>query len=117
MLDAAYFKEHLNKQVCDLGFGACSVSIHLTDGSSFIIKQIDPNGVHSGYVLLEVFPLEGITKESKEKRKKPDGTNEVFFDRVAIPYEYITRVFLTVIVPESQKEHHFIGFSNPQQVQ
>jgi hypothetical protein len=116
VFDAVYFKEHLPAQIQQLGAGACSVAVHLTDGSRFIVRRHDPDGFQSGYVLLEVYPQEGRTKESLEKRRKPGGTDEVFFDRVAIPYEQITRVFLTLVVPGSEGEREpmpFIGFRAP----
>ncbi len=107
MLDAEYFREHLTTQIQELGFGSCSVVIHLTDGSSLTAKSVNPKRVHDGYVLLEVFPEEGVTEESKAKRRKEGGSKDVFYDRVAVPYEYITRVLLTVAAPEGE---NFIGF-------
>jgi hypothetical protein len=116
MFDAVYFKEHLPAQIQQLGAGACSVVVHLTDGSRFIVRGLDPDGVQSGFVLLEVYPPEGLTEKAKEKRRKPGGTDDVFFDRVAIPYEQITRVFLTLVVPRFEEEPQsmpFIGFQAP----
>jgi hypothetical protein len=116
MFDAVYFKEHLPAQIQQLGAGACSVTVHLTDGSRFTVERCDPDGVQSGFVLLEVYPEEGTTKDSMKKRRKPGGTDEVFFDRVAIPYECITRVFLTVVAPDSEEEPQhmpIMGFRAP----
>jgi hypothetical protein len=74
------------------------------------VKAVEPDGVQNGYVLLEIYPEEGVSKKSKAKRRKPGGTDDVFFDRVAVPYEHITRIFLTVVVPDSEEERPFIGF-------
>lgn len=111
MFDDAYFKEHLVKQVEELG--ECSVTIHLTDGSQFRVSYFEPDGAMKGYVLLEVYPQEGVTKESKAKRRKPGVPEKVFFDKVAVPYEYITRVFLTVVDPQSKEESQPFGFPTP----
>ena len=110
MLDSEYFRTGLEKQVRELGAGACCVAVHLTDGTIYMLKGVAQEGITDSYVMLEVFPEEGVTKQSKQRRTKPGGTNEVFYDRVAIPYEHITRVFLTVAPIESVEEPSAIGF-------
>lgn len=115
MFDAQYFREDLLRQVEELGAGSCTAAIHLTDGTVYNIKKSDPQGARSGYVMLEVYPEEGVTEESKAKRRKPGGTDEVYYDRIAVPYEHITRVFLSVVEPKRPQEPPFIGFPTPNQ--
>lgn len=110
MFDDTYFKEHLLEQIRELGAGCCTVSVQLSDGVVFRIKAVKPDQVYPGYVLLEVYPLEGVSKKSKAKRRKPGPGDEVFYDRVAIPYEYISRVFLSLVVPSKEGESNFVGF-------
>jgi hypothetical protein len=109
MFDADYFKSDLIQQVQQLGAGACSVALHLTDGTAYRIHSYDPQSAKAGYVMLAVYPEDGVTEESKAKRRKPGGTDEVFYDRVAVPYEYITRVLLSVVEPAN--ERRIIGFA------
>ncbi len=108
MFDVEYFTKHVVDQINELGSGSCSVEILLHNGVSFRVRRLGT--VANGYVLLEVFPQEGVTEESKAARKKPGGTDEVFFDRVAIAYNSISYVFLTV--KEPLKKERF-GFGVP----
>jgi hypothetical protein len=110
MLDATYFKESLHAQIRELVESCCTVYVHLTDGTEFRVKGLNPDQVYSGYVLFEVYPAEGVTKTSKAKRRKLGGNDKVLFDRLAVPYEYISRVFLTLVAPESDDEPDPIGF-------
>jgi len=110
MFNADYFKSDLIQQIEQLGVGACCVAVHLTDRTTYAVRKYDPDGAKRGYVMLEVYPEEGVTEESKKKRRKPGGTDEVFYDRVAIAYEYITRVFLSVVGPD---ERSIVGFATP----
>jgi len=106
MIDAEYFKTHLRAQVEELG--EATVELRLYDGRVFMVKEID--SVQAGYVLLQVYPSEGVTEESKQVRRKPgDDTDKVYFDRLALPYESIVHVFLTVKKSESQPGIGFVG--------
>lgn len=102
MFDAEYFEKHLVKQFKELG--EASVEIHLHNGNSFSVRKFD---AEPGYVLMEVFPPDGVNEESKEKRKKTGGTDEVFFDRVAVDYASISHVLLTVTDPENPTKMGF----------
>jgi hypothetical protein len=106
MFDAEYFNKHVLDQINELGSSACSLEVHLHSGVSFRVRQLGT--VCSGYVLLEIYPQEGVTEESKAARRKPGGTEEIFFDRVAVAYNSISHIFLTV--KEPLKKERF-GFS------
>ncbi len=98
MFDAEYFEKHFFAQVKELGSGACSGEVHLHGGAFFSVRSVC--SVTAGYVLLEIYPNEGVTDDSKAARRKPGGTDEVFFDRVAVSYSTISHVLLTVKEPE-----------------
>ena len=102
MFDAEYFNKHVLEQIDELG--SCSVEIHLHGGVCFRVRKLGT--IASGYVLLEVFPQEGTTKASKTARQRP-GDNEVFYDRVAIAYNSISYVLLTMKEPLKKER---IGF-------
>ena len=105
MFDSDYFETHLAAQIEELGAGSTTVSVQLLNDSVFKIRRL--RSVLSGYVLLEVFPEKGVTDESKANHQKPGGTDEVYYDHVAIPYESISHVFLTVADPQKEGS---IGF-------
>lgn len=108
MFDAQYFSHYVLDQIDQLGSGSCSLELHLHNGAIFRIRSIAQ--VCPGYVLLEVYPPEGVTDESKAARKKPGGNDEVFHDRVAVAYGSIAYTFLTVKEPVRKGE---IGFLRP----
>jgi hypothetical protein len=108
MFDADYFTNYLIDQVNELGSGSCSVEIFLHSGVSFRVRRL--SAAAPGYVLLEIFPHEGVTEKSKDVRRKPGGPDEVFFDRVAIAHNSISHVLLTV--EEPLKKERF-GFTAP----
>src|SRR5260370_24292879 len=97
MFDAEYFTKHVLEQITELGSSSCSLELHLHSGVSFRVRSL--GAVCSGYVLLEVYPQEGVNEESKAVRQKPGGTEEVFFDRVGVAYNSISHVLLTVKEP------------------
>lgn len=111
MFDAEYFDSILEQQWERIGQYAAG-EIHLQNGDTCKIKGID--SVHQGYVCLEVFPQEGTDEESRKAaraaRRKKGGTNEVFYDRMALAYESIAYVFLTVKDPPSEEP---MGFPSP----
>jgi hypothetical protein len=94
MIGADYFRTDIHDQINELGAGAARVEIHLYDGSVYSVRTLGKTD--NSYVLLEVYPVEGVNDASEAARRKPGGTDEVFFDRVAIPYEAIAQVLLTV---------------------
>ena len=98
MINAEYFNTHIYEQIEQLGAGSTTSEVHLRDGTVYRVRKL--GSAHPGYVLLEVYPTEGSSPESRERRKKPGGTDEVFDDRIAIPYEQITKVLLTVVEPD-----------------
>jgi hypothetical protein len=110
MFDSEYFREHLFAQIEKLGASACSVTVHLTDQTVLTVKRVIPDDAKPGYVLLEVYPPEGVNEESTAKRKKPWRTDEVLDDRVAVAYEHIMRVSLTIVPPNVDEASRFIGF-------
>jgi hypothetical protein len=91
MIDADYFKTQIVRQFQELG--EATAELHLTTGTVYRIRQVSQ--VHPGYVLLEIFPPGGISQKSKAKRRM-DSSGEVLFDRVAVPYERIAHVLLTI---------------------
>jgi len=97
MFDAEYFNTHIYQQIEQLGAGSTTTEVHLRDGTVYRVRKL--GDVHSGYVLLEVYPTEGAGPDSRERRKKPGGTEEVFYDRLAVPYDQITKVLLTITEP------------------
>jgi hypothetical protein len=105
MFDAEYFNAHVMDQITRLGSGSCSLEVHLNNGVVFRVRSVD--AATAGYVLLEVYPEEGVNKKSMKARRKPGGTDEIFYDRVAVAYSSISYVFLTVKESEGQGE---LGF-------
>jgi hypothetical protein len=104
MFNKQYFDDVFVRQFEQLGSAGCSVVLH--GGVEFKVRKI--HEALDGYVLLEVFPEEGVNKQTRKKHRKPGGTDEVFWDRVAVAYESISHVRLTVVEPEPER---MIGFS------
>jgi hypothetical protein len=104
MIDKQYFEVHLRKQFEELGTARATVFLH--SGQDFQIQKIE--SAHEGYVLLVVYPEDGVSKKTKQQRRKPGGTDEVFWDRVAVPYESIAHVWLSVTEPDKGGP---VGFS------
>jgi len=65
MLNAEYFTTDLSRQIDQLGHGVCSVTVHLTDGTSYTVRNYHPDDAKGGYVMLQVYPGEGVTEETK----------------------------------------------------
>jgi hypothetical protein len=103
MIDQEFFKDRLADQVTSMG--ECTGIIHLHNGQEFRIRRIVET--YRGYVAFEVFPAEGMSDESKEKRKKKPGDGTVIYDRIIVPYENISYVLLTIAEKESERN---IGF-------
>jgi hypothetical protein len=108
VFDADYFTKHVIDQINELGSRSCSLEVHLHGGAYVRVRNLGT--VTDGYVLMEIYPQEGVTEDSKAARRKPGGTEEVFFDRVAIAYNSISHVFLTVKEPLKRER---IGFGTP----
>jgi len=102
MFDKAYFDQHLRRQFEQLGNARAIVTLH--NGREFHIREIDQ--AHEGYVLLVVFPDEGVTDQTRQQRRKYGG-EDVVWDRVAIDYGSISHVWLSVTEPERDKQ---LGF-------
>jgi len=62
MLDKEYFDKFLLKQAQELGSSCCTVTVVLTDGTEY--KLVKPPKAEQGYVMMEVFPQEGVTEET-----------------------------------------------------
>ena len=105
MFDKKYFDDAFVRQFEQLGTAGGSVVLH--NGTEFKVRKIDE--ALDGYVLLEVFPEEGVNDETRQQRRKPGGTDQVFWDRVGVAYESISHVHLTVVEPERER---MIGFSS-----
>ena len=103
MVDAEYFRHYLPNQVEELGIA--TVEVHLHHGGSFKIRRV--TNVQDGYVLLEVYTKPGQTEKDNKEGNKPNKTDELHFDRLALPYGSISYVFLTAAEPE---EENTIGF-------
>jgi hypothetical protein len=105
MLDSHYFNTDIITQVNELGSGSCSLEVHLHSGRVFKVKSV--GAVREGYILLEVYPEEGVSEITKAARQKAGGTVEVFYDRIAVPYEYIAYVYLTVTASDHKPPYGF----------
>ena len=107
MLDANFINTHFPSQIKELGEGAARADIRLHDGASLSVRKLGV--VTERYVLLEVYPEgEGnVTEKKKAARRKPGGTDDVFWDKIALPYEAIAYVLLTVTPPH---ERPVVGF-------
>ncbi len=105
MFDAEYFSKHIDTQIHELGVGCASVTVHLNTGNEYRVQSIGT--AHPGYLLIAVYPPEGQGKKHRDKRRKP-GDKEIFYDRVAVAYEWITDVFITIKDPEAKEP--LIGF-------
>jgi hypothetical protein len=54
--------------------------------------------------------MEGVTEHSKKKWRKAWRTDEVFWDRVAIPHEHVTPVLLALLEQKSETERLPVGY-------
>ncbi len=104
MFSAEYFQTELVKQFEELG--SATAEIHLHNGTVFTVRKVSAQKL--GYVLLEVFPFDGVTDNTKTQRRKPEKPDEVFYDRVAVSYESISYVLLTLSEPE---QNPTLGFT------
>lgn len=95
MFDQDYFRFHHQKQIEQLGSARGIVTLH--SGIEFKVQRIDdalPN-----YVLLTVYPDDGVSDETRKLHRKP-GSDEICWDKVALSYSAIAYVRLTVTDPE-----------------
>lgn len=111
MLDKEYFDKFLLAQVEELGSGCCGVSVVLMDGAEY--RLVKSPRAEAGYVMMEVFPQEGVNEESRAKRRLPyaydEDKDKVYWDRLVVPYDCIQRVLITVMEPENGK---VVGFNS-----
>lgn len=105
MFDKLYFEEHFATQFSALGEASCSVILH--NSQRFKVAKIEK--AYDSYVVIRVYPEEGVTEDTKRERRKKGGTEEVFWDSVAVRYDVIQYVFLTVAEPEERT----MGFPLP----
>ena len=103
MFDKQYFEQHMRTQLEQLDSARASVFLH--NGTQLQIARIDE--AFNGYVLLQVYPKEGVNDKTREQRRKPEGTDEVFWDRVAIAYESIGYVWLSITEREQETRMGF----------
>jgi len=94
MIDKEYFDRHLQTQYEKLGSARIVVVLH--SGTTFHVQRVEQT--LDQYVLLAVYPNESDEAKARELRQKgiPQGTKEVFWDRVAVPYEAINHVWLSL---------------------
>jgi hypothetical protein len=105
MFDAEYFTTHVYKQINELGSGFVTVVVRLNDKTEYRIQGF--RGAHPGYMLAAIYPPEGPGEEHLLKRKRsrlPYPYEEIVYDQVAIPYERITEVYLTITGPEAKEQ-------------
>lgn len=96
MIDKTYFETAFAKQRERMD-GACTVRLHLHDGSVLELFRIED--VEPGYVLVQAYPLDGSKpKQSKSDEEGLGGLKNG--PRLAIPYETIAYVELTREVPK-----------------
>jgi hypothetical protein len=93
MLDAEFFDTTAVAQLDEMGAGSTSFEVRLFSGLVYRVRRI--LSASAGYVILEVYPDEGVSKKSKKKRMR-DDKSDVVWDRVAIPYDNIQLAFMTV---------------------
>ena len=103
MIDRAYFEKHLPAQSDEFG-GPVRVEIHLHDGSQFFMQSL--RQVADGYVVLCVFPPEGVNGESKAARRKRGGDDTVYWDQLTIPYGCIAYTVVSI----TREENSAVGF-------
>ena len=89
MFDAKYFTTDLPDQVRRMVQSA-TVEVLLHDDRVYQAYRVED--AQAGYVLLEVFPPEGIKPEMDSTS---DGWKLANGDRVAIPYESIAHILVT----------------------
>lgn len=100
MIDKLYFEQHFLAQHKKLG--SARVGIVLNNGTTLTVREIEQ--ALDGYVLLSVFPDDADKDKARAQRQKQQGKDqEVFWDRVAIPYESINHVWLTLTGPPEQQ--------------
>lgn len=105
MFDKAFFEKHFVWQHGQLG--SARTSVFLRDGTELKLRSVDK--ALDAYVLFQVFPPEGVNDESKRERRKPGGGGEVLWDRVAVPYESISYVWLSVTDSDQATRIGFAG--------
>lgn len=106
MFDANFFRTHLVSQVEALGTGVTTAKLHLYNGEILAIREVI--SVEDEYVLLEVLSTDEPHEEAKRQRTTY-MRDEVSWDRVAVAYESITHVVLTIKEPEHPAK---IGFKS-----
>ena len=99
MIDQEYFEKHFAEQ--RKGFkGSFTVRIHLHDGSSIELFQIQ--SIHAAYLLIQAYPLNGADPAMGEDTELANGP------LLAVPYEAIKFVEQTKDVPKGN-----VGFKLP----
>ncbi len=95
MFDADFFKTHAIAQLEEMGAGSTTLEIHLERREIYLVHRIV--AIYPGYVILEVYPAEGVDDDSRSKRMRG---GEVVWDRIAVPYSAIEMAFMSVTEPE-----------------
>lgn len=95
MFDADFFETHAITQLEEMGAGNTTLEVHFHRRDIQLVHRIV--ATYPGYVILEVYPEEGVNQDSKSKRM---GNDEVIWDRIVVPYSEISMVFMSVTEPE-----------------
>ena len=104
MFDKAYFEKHFVRQHEQLG--SARTSVFLRDGTELKLRTVDK--ALDAYVLIQVFPPEGVNEESKRSARRGGG-GELLWDRVAVPYESISYVWISVANSDQATRIGFAG--------
>jgi hypothetical protein len=107
MLDKEYFEQHHREHAEAVGGGSSSTTeVHLQNDRMLKVHRVIEACL--GYVVLEAYPKE-VNEDTRAARRRPGGTDEVFWDRVALPYEAIAYLVHTLESPDSENPMGLAG--------
>lgn len=104
MFDSTYFSESLPKQVDEMGGVIVSCEMTLANGHKYRIQSIVK--IETRWVWLAVYPDSGVTDQTRSERSQ-NIDQEVRWDRLAVPYDMIKEVLLTLAGKHGGRE---LGF-------
>jgi len=108
MFDEMFFKtslpQHINKKVrLHAVHKSASVYVHLITGKEYAVVSIPETS--TGWVMLEVFPPKGTSPRENSLEDINAGAPEFDFDLVAVAYNSISFVLVTL-----EEESTYMGF-------
>jgi hypothetical protein len=93
MFGKQFFEVEFPRSVADIK-ATVRTAIHTVDGEYKLRRVLQTS---ESYAWLEVYPAEGWSDEARKERT--DARGDVIHDRVAVLYQTITSVFVTVTDP------------------